>query len=326
MGDDDEESTASRTRSGRRRMASPWAWAWTAWTRTPWGSGTVRSSATTTARCRRRGRRRRRTARRRRRGQRRRRGPPSWPGGYHRGEPAAASRRGVRMGGANELDQRARAGPRHGGSATSREPPVDGGGAGIPGARRRRRRARPGRGGIRATSSRCAGRDDDAGRDAAGGASDHAGPRGRERCRETRPPRSSPTRRGDPAPTPPSPGPPRTPCCSARGSATRVSPRGPPTPPRTRPRPAPAPRSVGPAVRRRRRSTAGRPADGVASVVLASISGEMSRLAVAPGGGDFRGAGAARRAARAHGPGSWSAGGGVARVPAPHRARVRPSQ
>ena len=321
-------------------MASPWAWAWTAWTRTPWGSGTVRSPSTTTAR--------RRTSRApttTNRSTAKARTPSAAPrttspGGCRassprRGAAAARSRSwSCEWGGANELDQRARARLAARRVRDSpREPPV----------RRRRRgdyraraptatpRATSGEAGSRATSSRCAGRWTTRGATPRA-ARDHARPaRAGEMPGETlpAPPRSSPTRRGDPAPTPPSPGPPRTPCCSARGSATRVSPRGPPTPPpRTRPRPAPAP-----AVRRPRCPPAapvdrGAAADGVASV----CSGEHLRRDVPPGGGARRRR-LPRRRRGARAPRVRTDSGfvvlpenGVARVPAPHRARVRPSQ
>ena len=210
----------------------------------------------------------------------------------------------LRMGGAKRTRStcarlsRGTAGPRFSAGAA----PFDGGGAGIRSARAgRRRRARPRARRDperhlalrRSLGRRAARRRGRRGRP-------RAGPRGGERCRERPPPLRVRVQRdvGIPRPTPPSPGPPRTPCCSARGSATRCS-RG----PRRRRRDAAAtgagaggpsaPLSAGGADRPR-----GGPQTASLQSVLASISGEMSRLAVAPGGGDFRGAARRARGAR----------------------------
>ena len=252
---------------------------------------------------------------------------------------AEARRRGgeepvveLRMGGreTNSINVRALV-SRHGGSAILRGAARSTAEARDTGARADGDAARDlGRGGILSDIFALRRSLDDARRDAAAArATTRARAGGKTPGETPAPPRSSPTRRGDPAPTPPSPGPPRTPCCSARGSATRVSPRGPRTPPpRTRPRPAPAPAvrrprcppaapiDRGAARRRRRFSLFWRASPARCPAWRWRRRRRLPRRR--------RGA---RRAARAHGLRvRGPAGGGVARVPAPHRARVRPSQ
>ena len=198
------------------------------------------------------------------------------------------------MGGrdANSINVRALV-SRHGGSAILRESrPFDGGGAGIPGARADGDAARDlGRGGILSDIFALRRSLDDARRDAdGGGTGDHA--RSRAGGRDAGASRPSAFESN-----------------VVWGSAGDAAFAGPAMHPMLlRPRigdeeeavpDAGATGAGSPSAARGGERPGGGPQTASLQSVLASISGEMSRLAVAPGAGDFRGGGAPRGAPRA---------------------------